>query len=151
MVREAQQVGGVERRLTEEEALQGPEAAARNQAKVSPGQQTAEPEPGPPGSGGLSSAAAASSMRRPAYSPASMRRPAYSPASMCQPAYSWARRARPPTRPLPSAFTSQLLSDAHAPFVKLMRVPVALEPQLTPNLGVRWQCAGLRPPVSPFS
>ena len=141
MVREAQQVGGVERRLTEEEAPQGPEAAARNQAKVSPGQQTAEPEPGPPGSGGLSSAAAASSMRR----------PAYSPASMCQPAYSWARRARPPTRPLPSAFTSQLLSDAHAPFVKLMRVPVALEPQLTPDLGVRWQCAGLRPPVSPFS
>ena len=59
MVREAQQVGGVERRLTEEEAPQGPEAAARNQAKVSPGQQTAEPEPGPPGSGGLSSAAAA--------------------------------------------------------------------------------------------
>ena len=151
MVREAQQVGGVERRLTEEEAPQGPEAAARNQAKVSPGQQTAEPEPGPPGSGGLSSAAAASSMRRPAYSPASMRRPAYSPASMCRPAYSWARRARPPTRPLPSAFTSQLLSDAHAPFVKLMRVPVALEPQLTPDLGVRWQCAGLRPPVSPFS
>ena len=144
-------MGGVERRLTEEEAPQGPEAAARNQAKVSPGQQTAEPEPGPPGSGGLSSAAAASSMRRPAYSPASMRRPAYSPASMCQPAYSWARRARPPTRPLPSAFTSQLLSDAHAPFVKLMRVPVALEPQLTPNLGVRWQCAGLRPPVYPFS
>ena len=43
MVREAQQVRGVERRLTEEETPQGPEAAPRNQAKVSPGQQTAEP------------------------------------------------------------------------------------------------------------
>lgn len=58
-------MGGVEGRLTEEETPRGPEAAARNQAKASPGQQTAEPAPGPPGSGGLRSAAAASSMRRP--------------------------------------------------------------------------------------
>lgn len=46
---------GVERRLTEEETPQGPEAAPRNQAKVSPGQQTAEPRPGPPRGRGLSS------------------------------------------------------------------------------------------------
>lgn len=70
IVREAQQVRGVERRLTEEEILQDPEVAARNQIKVNPGQQTAEPMPGPPRNRELSNSAAASSMRWPVYSPA---------------------------------------------------------------------------------
>lgn len=70
IAREAQQVRGAERRPAEEEALQDPEVAARNQIDVNPGQQTAEPTPGPRRDRELSNSTAASSMRWPVYSPA---------------------------------------------------------------------------------
>lgn len=131
MVREAQQVGGVERRLTEEETRGAQRQQPGTRPKRAQGSRQRSPRPGLPG------------RRTPQRS---------SSLSMRRPAYSRARRARPHLGlflPLSPPSPSQTLT----PLCEADARACCSRAAANADLGVGGQCAGLRPPclLSPGS